>query len=120
MAIEIKDGNIIYKDMQLIIPLALFTESGYKLVKIEDEPKPDPQPIPSVLSARGMAIELSGKPNFLVGLSANRKVMVQQSIKPNIFYAYLTEGWRTWNENDDYIDIVIKHAIANNAIPMFS
>ena len=121
MTIEIKDDALVVKVLEVTIPLDRIRDLGYKIEKIEEEPKPDPKPIPTKsLSAREMAIELSGKPNFLVGLSANRKAMVEQGIKPNIFYAYLTESWRTWNENDDYIDIVIKHAIANDSIPMFT
>ena len=72
-----------------------------------------------------MALELSGKPNFLAGLSSDISDMEAQDIKPDIYYRYLTglgeDGWRGWNSPDAfYVDIVINRARRNNAIPMIT
>jgi len=104
-------------------------QMGYSLEKLpepgsEPEPEPDPGPIYSS-SARSLAIELSKKPNFLVGLSGNVNDILSQGIKPDIYYRYLTgygsSGWRGWNAPDGYyVDKVIKDAAASGSIPMFT
>jgi len=113
----------------------IYREAGYKLVKIEDPipipipiPDPTPDPITSV-GARGLAIDLSGKPNFLAGVSHNNNdEVVNLGVKPNIYYRYLCGGygnanpnWRGWDSPDGtYVDIVIRTAQELGAIPMFT
>ena len=78
--------------------------------------------------ARDLAIALSGKPNFLAGISDNASDVYDQGIEPGIYYKYLTGGygpeqpnWRGWNSPDGvYVDMVIAAAQRNGAIPMFT
>jgi len=76
-------------------------------------------------SARDLAIDLTGKPNLMAGVTTWEEHAIAQDLKPAIYYRYLvgygSDGWRGWNSPDgDYSRKVMDEAKMFGSVPMFT
>src|SRR5260370_16003295 len=74
---------------------------------------------------RQLAIDLCGKPDFLIGVGNDNAGPYTLGVPMDLHYAYLTgygdqNGWPTWNANGDYPLYFAQADIPHGVTSMFS